>query len=234
MKRNLRFAAIIFVATVATHASAGTVFDTTTSWDGSSGISTFGNPDTATYGQTFVAPSGALDDFTFYLNGEVGVSLSMKAFVWSWSGPLQGNGGQATGAPLYLSSTSIPFSGTGAYQAITIDTGGVTLTPGSDYVIGLTISDPADYAASSGVTSWGAVLFQHPANDGGGGFVFYNMSEGGTFSALNTSVWDTFGDFGDVAFKADFSGGTVPEPAAISLIVLGFGSLSLFRAFRRR
>jgi hypothetical protein len=232
MKMNLRPVAILFVAAVATHANAATSFDTTTSWDGSGSISAFGNPNTATYGQTFVAPSSLLDDFTFYVDGEVGVSLSMKAFVWSWSGPLQGNGGQATGTPLYLSSTSIPFSGTGVFQAVTINTGGVTLTPGSDYVIGLTISDPADYAASSGTASWGALLFQHPANDGGGGFVFYN--NGGTFGALNTSVWDTFSDFGDVAFKADFSGSGVPEPAAISLIVLGLGSLSLFRAFRRR
>ncbi len=41
------------------HFASGLTYDTTYAWDGSSTISAFGNPDTATYGQTFLVSGAA-------------------------------------------------------------------------------------------------------------------------------------------------------------------------------
>lgn len=85
-------------------AQSSTVYDTTGAWDGATFISSFGVPDTATYGQTFLAPvaDNVLEDFTFFIRGNTAVHLEMKGMVFNWSGSLLGGGGgMATGAPLF-------------------------------------------------------------------------------------------------------------------------------------
>jgi hypothetical protein len=198
-------------------------------------VGTFGNPDTATYGQTFVAPADVLtiDKFTFFISGESSVSLIYRAYVYEWSGPLQGNGGQAVGSAFFSSN---PFTFTGdvalTYQAVNIDTASTALVGGAQYVAFLTISNSDDYNASVGVTSWGiGPFFQHGANNGGGGFVFDN--NGNDFSSLTTSPWDTFADYGDLAFEMSFS--TVPEPstAVVALLFVGGGVVRQWRKKRQ-
>jgi hypothetical protein len=155
----------------------------------------------------------------------------MKAYVFAWAGSLLGGGGGgATGPALYSSPSSIVFTGTGTgnFIPVTINTGGINLTPGGQYVAFLTISDPSDYAASSGTTSWGINLFSHVANSGGGGFVFYN--NGNNFAALNTTPWGNFTDFGDLAWKATFTA-AIPEP--VTLAVFGLMAAGAFGVRRR-
>ncbi len=173
-----------FALAVAKPASA-TVFDTTPFWDGSSTTHPFGSPDTATYGQTFVAPADStLQNFTFYLNGPATLQVQAQVFAWSGSltsgSPPQG----AVGSPLF---TSAPFMITptgGTFVPYTVNTGGIALTPGSPYVALFTISgpDPTDFTNSSGTDSWGAILFSHVPNDGGGGFNFDN--NGGNYAVI--------------------------------------------------
>lgn len=213
-------------------AHAATMFDTITPWDGTSAISPFGNSNTATYGQTFIAPVDMLmTDFTFEVNAERGIDLQFRGEVYSWTGSLfGGGGGQAIGAPLYTSA-SMMLSGNGAFQAVTVNPN-IMLTPGSQYVALLTVSDPADYAATTGTSIWGRLGGHDPSN-GGGGFVFYN--NGNNPALINSSVWDNFSDFGDSAWRANFAGGAaVPEPGSMALLVGGLISGGMFVRRRRK
>jgi hypothetical protein len=235
MKSTLLMFGLAGALALSVAAHAQTTYDTTGSWDGSSSIAAFGNPNTATYGQTFVAPGGNLTDFTFYVNPE-GNTLSMEADVFAWSGSLiGGNGPQgAVGPALYTSGPgAFVISGSG-FQAVKVNTGGTPLTAGSNYVALLTVSEPSDYAATTGGSAWGDLLFNHVAGDGGGGFNFDN--NGNNHAALNNGNWDDFADFGDLAWTAHFSGvSATPEPGAYATIAsLGLTGAAFLRRRRAR
>jgi len=223
----------VALAASALAAQAGTSFDTTAFWDGSNSVGGFGNPGTATYGQTFAAPSAStLNDFTFYLGGVPGVHLQLEAYVYEWSGSLLGGsgGGRASGSALYSSGVPITFdSGDGSFQPLTVDTGGVSLIPGNHYVAFLTVSNPIDYAASTGALHWGLTAYgSHFPGDGDGGFAFYN--NGSNFDALTANNWDGSAyDFGDLAWQANF----VPAPATLALLVVGAIPLRQFAGKRK-
>jgi hypothetical protein len=98
------------------------------------------------------------------------------------------------------------------------------LNPGGHYVVGFTLSDPADYAASSGDIEFQEVANRNPnypqlppGVDGNGGAVWLNNSN--NFALLNTAVWDTWGDTGDLAFSAHLT--VVPEPSIATLAMVG-------------
>lgn len=160
-----------------------------------------------------MAQASTLNSFTFYVDGQA--ELHYQAKVYAWSGSLLGGGGGgATGPALYTSPTMVYVdpNGPGVFTPLTtVIPGGLDLAPGN-YVALLTISNPTNYANSSGTTLWGVNLFSHVPNSGGGGFVFYN--NGDDESALNTTAWDNFADFGDLAWTAvfdDMTFNTVPS-----------------------
>jgi hypothetical protein len=201
-------------------ATQAQTFSTSYAWNGTSFANPFGFPDTATYGQTFIAPGNPLLNFTFYVNA-LGNTLSMQADVYAWSGSLiAGNPTQgAVGPALYTSPTSIVLTGTG-FQAVTVTTGSVPLTAGSDYIALLTVSDPTDYNATTGPGQIGLIAGTHVSGDGGGGFNFFN--NGYTQQAVNNGDWDDYADYGDLAWTSHF-GPAVPEPGTYTLL----GSLGL-------
>lgn len=227
-------AAVACVLSLSMAAFAQTTYDTTYAWGGSY-VAPWGAPDTATFGQTFIAPATdtLLMDFTFHLFGVTGNTLQYKAMVFEWAGSLLGGGGGgAIGAALFSTPSQV-FTGDGTGQAVTINTGGVNLVGGNSYVALFTVSDPVDYANSIGnVSSWGIVP-SHVAGNGGGGFVFYD--NGNNIAALNTTAWSHYGDFGDLAWTANFRPGpnnAVPEPGTLAL--LGAFGVVAAAALRKR
>jgi hypothetical protein len=234
LRTGLFAATTVAAAAVTTvPASALTVYDTTYAWDGSSFIYPFGSSNTATYGQTFIAPvtDNVLQSFTFYLNGDA--TLQFQAEVYAWSGSLAGGNGPqgAVGAPLYTSAPIVLGPTGGAFVPVTIVTGGTTLIPGNAYVALFTISgpDPTNYTNSTGTDVWGNIPFTHVPGGGGGGFAFFN--NGDNYSIINNGNWDNFDDFGDSAWTAVFT--SVPEPGTLALLgaaLVGFGVIRRRRA----
>jgi len=199
------------------------VIDTT---PGNSTFQSFGETNTATYGQTFTTPIGenSLDSFTFYLNDNVNPDfVDFEAYVYAWD---SGNF-RATGSALFSSG---PYSTTGAagFEAFTINTGGVSLAPGAQYVAFFTASNLFDGA--NGTAAWSS----RPDNPyTGGEFVFLN--NGSNFAALTSTTWT--GDWqsvdSDLAFRMEFGlGAQVPEPSILAL--LGASMAAFGFAGRRR
>jgi hypothetical protein len=205
------------VAFLAASAQAQTTIDTTPFWNGTDDVYPFGLPYTATYGQTITVPLSDpyLTSFSFEMN--LPATVLFQGYVYAW------NGTEASGTALYTSSVTFT-AGTG-FQEVTFDTGTLSLTPGSSYVLFASVSaNPT----STGTGSWG----QPGDTDvySGGAFVWL---DNGTYpSEWTTTPWtqNYLGTGGDLAFKASF----VPTPEPSASVLAGLAGLSLLFLHRHK
>ena len=146
-------------------------------WDGVAAVSSWGDPNTATYGQTFTAPSNSMTSMSFFVSDVQDDPISYSAYVYAWDGSKAS--GPAVFASGQLQTDGIDFGG-GGFQQIVVPTPGATLTPGDQYVAFLSCSN---YFPTGGGASWG----NSGADAFPGTFVFQN--NGDNFNALFTDPW---------------------------------------------
>ncbi len=201
------------VATALTLLAITAQADTFTSAPNGSGISAFAIPNTTTYGEIITAPStggGLLESFSFWLQGSVA-----KAYggVGTWTG-------SGIGTNLFTSSE---FGASyGGFTEVTVDTGGVSLTPGQQYVIYFSNAIPGNSGSDSFEMGSGSSL------DSGRGMAWDNQNGG---SPINGNWAGSHGGSYNLAYTAAFAA-PVPEPTSFAM--LGLGLLGLAVARRRK
>jgi hypothetical protein len=172
---------------------ATTAVSTVGEWNGSTGVCCFGDPTTPTYGQVVTVPAGqdTLESFTFYL--KVPPGLIFRPYVYAWSGAEK----HATGPALYEGPEMHTASESG-FEPITVNTGGVAVTAGQEYVLFFSISN--DKAADEGTALTGPWGFT-PSSYGNA--VWFN--NGYNTAAWTTEAWSNPGLKGlSMAFTAIF------------------------------
>jgi hypothetical protein len=178
----------------------------------------FGNPNTATYGELFTAPSNGdtnLTSFSFYMGSPTAPgNILLGGYIATWDGNHAGS--------LLYSSPQYNYDNNG-HEQISFDTGGVNLQGGAQYVMFLSVSQY--YGQSAGETS----VSQGGSINGLNGFAWYNNS--GDFNSLFTNSWDNYGASPDWAVDLEFNN-AVPEPS--SLLLLGSGLLGGLGVLRRK
>jgi hypothetical protein len=207
------FALLLASVSYAPLASAAPTFviDTLSGWNGVDAIASFGEPNTATYGQTVtVGPDNVLNGFTFLLDQTSLAPVHFRAYVMAWDDAQS----RATGPVLYTSGNMQTTNVVG-FETFNINTGNLALNSGSDYVLFFNASSNFDGLGDSANWASRASSNVYPS----GLFVFQN--NGGNFGNLSTQPWDRDwqGPGYDLAFRAEFS--RVPEPASLLLGCLG-------------
>jgi len=186
-------------------------------------IRSYGYPNTATYGQTFKAPSAAfnvLNQWTFTLERIEGEPLIMplpsQFYVMEWDGL------EATGSILYESNEFV-FNPNDSSRDFTF-TPNLGLDPSKTYVAFINcspfIQDVQDTLGTDASIQVGMAGSDQDLYTNGN-FVF--MNDGPDFDLLTRNPWEQWPQ--NTAFRAVF----VPEPGMLMMLVVGLGLVGLRR-----
>ena len=169
----------------------------------------WGKGSTETIGQTFtVGDDNKLENFTFYIaDSQDPDYIDFTAYVMQW------NVDRAMGPVLFQSGSlrTTNNGGLGGWEEFTINTGGLSLVAGEQYVAFFSSSG---YPSTPQGRGWAAYAGERYAD---GSFVYFD--NGPSISNLTTSSWVTNYPGGDLAFEMTL----VPLPGAVLLGMIGLG-----------
>jgi hypothetical protein len=211
-------------------AKAQTTIDTIPFWDRTTVITWFGEPNTATYGQTFTVPEtdNVLNSFTFLLRQDDPEPSPFQFFVMAWD-----PANQRAAGPVLFASVPLTTSDRAVMKSYTILTGSLRLISGMQYVAFINCSNLFD-GEEDNTAMAGLTRDAYP----GGAFVFLNNAD--RFDRVRLDPWTSnwLAPGGDAVFTAQFSPGgageVVPEPGGWTLLLCGGIGAALTRGFRRR
>jgi PEP-CTERM motif len=208
------------------------VIDTTGSDNGT--MSSFGDPGTKTFGQTFTV-SGAdtfLDSYSLFLRNRIAGdgTLDLRGYIASWDG--------AKAISILFASGTQTMNADGTLQEFAFDPD-ITLISGNAYVAFLSILDLPDQETNQ---------FGMPVGDDTipGSFVFTGNDNFSELTSNNWFVAEELGNGTDFWFKAALTGGptgcnlrtgcvepgAVPEPLTLSLLGAGLAGIGWMRRQR--
>lgn len=223
MKRVL--AAILCAGILLLNGTAGAAtISTLPHWDGTSSFAEMGEPDTATYGQTFRIRPGtdtALTSVTFYINDFSNHdAIDFALYVYRWTGT------RITGDALYASPV-VSTRGAFGFEAVTFNNINVDLAPGDYVAFG---SASSFFDGFPGQSEWGRTEDDNAYTDGT--LVF--MNNGSDFNLLFDDDWITSDLIvpADLVFEMEFDKETlppspVPEPSTFLLVGVGIAGIGL-------
>jgi PEP-CTERM motif len=224
-------AMLVLVALAALPAGAQQI-NTYPGWNGTDTISSFGYPNTSTYGEAITTPAGANQvlSISYWLNEAAG--FEYQAFIAPWDNNNYLIPGGLGGAK-YLSAVQT-ISGSGL-QEYTINNVNLQVTPGTIYMFGLTIDNVYNQDAQFGAGTQGGDLFA-----GGNSTYYFSWNNDSGNGSLLGSNWnnegcaDNGGACGNAAWIINYgqSSGSTPEPS--SFILLGSGVVGLAGVLRRK
>jgi len=219
---------LVLVALIALPAGAQ-VIQTDPSWNGTNTISSFGYPNTSTYGEAITTPAGAtnVQSVSYWLNESTG--FEYQVFIAPWDNSNYLIPGGLAGA-IYISPIQTVSKG-GSLTEYTVSGINAAVKPGTIYMFGLTIDNVYNYDTSYGAGSQGGDIFAN----GNSTYYFAWNNDSGNGSMLgenwnNEGCANNGGSCGNAAWTVTY--GSTPEPG--SLVLLGTGVLGLAGVIRRK
>jgi len=231
LSRCILLVILLLVTLVALSAGAQQI-NTDPNWNGTNTISSFGYPNTATYGEAITTPAGTtnLQSVSFWLNEATGFEYQM--FIAPWDNNNYLIPGGLAGA-IYISPIQTIASG-GTLTQYTVNNINAIVTPGMIYMFGLTIDNVYAHDAAYGAGAQGGDIFAN----GNSTYYFAWNNDSGEGSLLganwnNEGCANNAGSCGNAAWTIYYGSccGT-PEPG--SAILLGTGVVGLAGVVRRK
>lgn len=209
--RSPVLAAVVATALAAlpfrTHAQGAV--ETTSSWAYTPFLSQIGE-EGSTFGQTFTVPPGMnqLNDASLWLRDAGFSPVKFGLYISAW------NGTRTTGPLLYQSGMQTLSQEVQLLtpQNIAVQTGGIPVTPGAQYILFVTSSPFLDGEFDRG--SVGVINNDVYA----GGAVYYQVNGYGLAQLADADWQGDFSNF-DLPFRVTFS--AVPEPSTVLLLLAG-------------
>ena len=221
---------LVLLALVALPAGAQLI-QTDPSWNGSNTISSFGYPNTSTYGEAITTPATGtnVSSISFWLNEAVG--FQFQAFIGAWDNNNYLIPGGLAGVEYLSPIQTVTQTGLVEYTITGVN---APVTPGTIYMFGLTIDNVYNQDAQFGSGSQGGDIF---ANGNSTYYFAWNNDTGnGTLLGSNWNnqgCANNQGSCGNAAWTVSY-GGAAPTPEPSSLILLGSGGVGLAGVLRRK